>query len=480
MNARKILGFAIGPITSAALSLVTLPIMAWAFSPEDIGRLNLLQVTLSFTLLLGVLGLDQAYVREYHGSKNQSALLKACFAPGFVLLFACALITAAFRTKITTWLFGESNSFFYAMLLLCVMINYVSRFLSLILRMQERGLAFSMSQVIPKVLQLVLLVAVIFLGIQRSFLTLLWIFFISILAVVLVYAWNTRTQWRPALKARPSAHEVRSLLQFGFPLVFSGLAYWGLTTTSILVLRSKSNLGELGIYSVTGSIASVATIFQSIFSVVWAPMIYKWVNQGVDMTRVDKISRQALFVVCLIFSLAGCFSWLTDYVLPLHYINVKYLVVGAIAPPLLYTLSEITCIGIAITRRTALTVWITLAALATNMLISLWLVPTQGAAGAVIANALSYVVFFIARTEVSAKVWRQSPRLQLHIHVLLFIGLAIGTVCLGPDARAHTIGIVWLFALFALYFSMKNEIQDFLTLTFQKFPHLQYLGKRNQ
>lgn len=464
MNLNKILGFALGPIASALLGLITVPLMAWAFSPEDLGRMNLLQVALSFCLLLTVLGLDQAYVREYHDTTNHPALLKACFTPGFLLLLICALCSVAYARDLALWLFGMPDPLLFALTFFCVFFNYISRFLSLILRMQERGLAFSMSQVIPKLLQLVLLGVVVLLGVQRSFLTLLWITVASMLAVVLVFTWNTRAQWYPAFKAQPSGIRNRSLMKFGFPLVFSGLAYWSLTATSAVVLRSQSTLVELGIYAVTSSIAGVAAIFQSIFSVVWAPTVYKWVSEGVDMARVDAIARQALAVVCSIFALIGCFSWLTDYLLPSNYSNVKYLVVCAVVPPLLYTLSEITCVGIGITRRTVLTIWITLAALITNVLISLWLVPSHGAAGAVIANAMAYIVFFIGRTEVSARVWRQFERSHLYIHVLLFNTLAIFTVWQGGVLPFHY-SFVWLFALQLVLIIFKNDLFGIFALT---------------
>lgn len=466
MHINKIIGFAVGPIASAILGLVLVPTIAWSFSPEDVGRLNLLQVTLSFSLLLTLLGLDQAYLREYHGCENPSTLLKACFLPGFLVLLACVISTMAFGRDLARWLYGKDDLLLYTLTLFCIFVNYISRFLSLILRMQERGLAFSMSQVIPKVLQLVLLGAVVWLGVQRSFLTLLLITVASMVAVVLVYTWNTRLQWCPALKARPSAALIRTLLKFGTPLVFSGLAYWGLTATSALLLRSHSTLGELGVYAVTNSFAGVAVIFQSIFSVVWAPTVYKWVNEGVDMARVDGIASQALAMACGIFALVGCLSWLTDYLLPQHYAGVKYLVVCAIAPPLLYTLSEITAVGIGITRRTMLTVWVTLAALVTNVLLNLWLLPTQGAAGAVTANAVAYAVFFMARTEASAKVWRQFSRARLHIHVLLFIGLAIATVWLGPVLPFHY-AFVWLLVLSLLALSFKTELVGMLAFTKQ-------------
>ena len=64
MTSRKIAAFAIGPIGAAVLGLISLPIITWLFSQEDVGRMAVLQVTLSFSILLFSLGLDQSYVRE--------------------------------------------------------------------------------------------------------------------------------------------------------------------------------------------------------------------------------------------------------------------------------------------------------------------------------------------------------------------------------------------------------------------------------
>lgn len=443
MNVKTILGFSLGPIASAILGLVTVPIIAWAFSPEDIGRFSLLQMVLSFSLLLLSLGLDQAYVREFHGSVDRQQLLKACFVPGFIVMTIGVIVTVWFSKQLSTWLFGISNSWLYSFTTICVVVNYISRFLSLILRMQERSLAYSVSQITPKLFQLLLLMLVVLIGARRDFFTLLSITLASSLTVLIVYTWSTRREWRPALTTHSTSAVRRGLLHFGLPLVFSGLAYWGLTATSILVLRSQSTLGELGVYSVASSFAAAATIFQSVFSIVWAPIVYRWASEGVSMNKVDVVARQALSVVCVIFVLVGLFSRLTDYLLPPHYFDVKYLVVCAITPPLLYTLSEISGVGIGISRRTELTIWVTLFALIVNLLLSLWLIPARGAAGAVIANAVSYIVYFVARAEVSARVWRQFPRLNTYVVIFIIISVSILNV-ISSESMPFPFEIIWL------------------------------------
>ena len=456
MNLRKIVGFSIGPVGSATIGIVTLPMMSWLFKPEDIGRMNIIGIVVSFSLMLLMLGLDQAYVREFHVVKDKHQLFKACITPGLIVFIIIASISIVFSSQLSGWLFEEINPIYWIITLTCIIANFFTRFLGLILRMQERGLAFSISQIAPKLLQLIFIGCIILLNLKRDFLTMLWMIMASSLIVTIVYAWNTRKHWISAIKKKIIGTQIKSLLKFGTPLIFSGLAYWGLSATSIIILRANSSLGELGIYSVTNSFASAAAIFQSIFTIVWAPTVYKWVEQGVDMKRIDDIARQALAIICIIFTLVGLLSWATDFILPSHYTSVKYLVVCAITPSLLYTLSEITCVGIGITRRTTLTIWVTMMALVTNVFLSLYLVPSHGAAGAVIANSLAYTIFFIARTEASARVWRKFPRKNLYIFVSLPVGLSCISIIFGSELPFH-FSLIWLFWLPIFVWNFKPE-----------------------
>lgn len=449
MKAGTILGFAFGPLTGAVIGAVAVPITAWVFSPADIGRLNVFSVCLSFALLLSLLGLDSAYVREYHESGNRVRLLSACFLPGFVLMLLIFALTIPLGSHIAQWLYAIADPELYLVTGLAFLVNYVSRFLSLILRMEERGWAFSASQVLPKLLSLALIVCVALLRLDTDFRLLLHISFAVMLVVMLTYGWNTRREWLRALRVSPLWTDIKPLLAYGFPLALSGLVYWGLIATSTFALRHWSTFDELAVYSVTSSFASAAAIFQSIFATIWAPTVYKWIAHGVDMKKVDDVARHALLVVCLIFVAIGLFSWLADYVLPAHYRMVKYLLPAAIAPTLLYTLSEITTVGIGISRRTGWTVWITLGAFLTNVGLSWWLVPRYGAVGAVLSNAAAFFVFFLMRTEISAALWRQFPRAKLYALLGLMIvptfviaGMAEGLPLFYPFLWLIPLGIV--------------------------------------
>lgn len=463
MDLKTISGFSIGPLGSALLGFIVVPLNAWLFSPEDIGRFNLFQLSVSLGLLVFVLGLDSAFVREYHGSKSLPELLKACFLPGFTIMLISLALAAMYSNEITRALFDTDDVVVFLLLAAAICLAFILRFLSLILRMQERGVAYSMSEISLRAIQLCAIGGIFWFDLHRSLLNLLYILTFSLLAVVALCAYNTLPSWRPALVAKQSRELQKSLLKFGMPLVLTGFIYWGLTAISSMVLRRESTLAELGVYSVTSSIAAVAAIFQSIFSVIWAPTVYKWINDGVDVSRLDRVAQQALAVVCFIFCAVGSMSWITDYLLPEHYIGVKYLLVCAVAPTLLYALSEITSIGIGVSRRTGLTIWSTLAALTINILTSHLLIPSHGAAGAVMANTMSYLVFFTVRTEISSRVWHPLSRIKIYLTIFTFVLFAIGTVLLGP-LLPFNFAVLWIFILFFLLLVFRGEIRSFIFL----------------
>lgn len=461
MNPRKVFAFALGPVGAAFLGIFIIPVLAWSFSMEDVGRLNVLNVSVSLALLICMLGLDQAYVRNYHETHDRPALLKASFWPGFLLLLILAIFSGMFAQDISLLMYGEVAGKYYWITLLCIIIAFFSRFLSLILRMQERGLAYSMSQIIPKFVMLLAVGFIMIFGLTREFLTLQFAFLASTATVLVVYTWNTRNEWQRAFRSKLDLDYTKHLLNFGTPLVLSGIIYWGLMATSTVTLRLYAPLSELGLYSVAVSFAAVANIFQSVFSVVWAPTVYKWHAEKADMGKIHAIGMQVLFAICLICALCGIFSWLIDYLLPHDYAPVKYLLLCALIPPLMYTLSEVTCVGIGITKRTGLTIWITLGAFLVNVLLSIKLVPLFGAAGAVISNSSAYVVFFILRTEVSSFIWRSFPRVKTYFTVILLFTITLITVFFSAYESYYYV-YVWIAFLMFICILFRPVIFDFV------------------
>ena len=443
MNKGKLLGFALGPLGSAAVGFVTLPMLAWFFSAEDIGRIAMLQVATNFAVILFTFGLDQSYAREYHESTDRPALLKAATLPGLAALGAILAVALLVKPGLLSQaLFAADDGVLSAIAAASILATFVSRFLSVILRMEEKGLAFSMSQVLPKLLFLVLVAAYALAVPRRTFTVLLAAYTISIVAVMFAYAWNTRHAWVPALSARMERGRLRQLVAFGFPLIFGGVASWALMAMDRVFLRQMSTLTELGVFSVAASIAAAAGIVSSIFSTVWAPTVYRWAAEGDAQARIDAVTDHLLAAVVLIFVATGLFSWVLAWVLPSTYDRVQYLVAAGLAPPLLYALSECAAVGISLARRSLYSMLASFLAAALNIVGNYLLVPRLGAGGAAISTAVSFLLFLIVRTEFSCRVWRPVPRLRLYVATTAVTAAAVGFVLFGEGHRAIFL-LIW-------------------------------------
>ncbi|HGQ7306617.1 TPA: lipopolysaccharide biosynthesis protein [Pseudomonas aeruginosa] len=443
MVSRKIAVFAIGSIGSAVLGLITLPIITWFYSAEDVGRIAMLQVASNFCVLLFCLGLDQAYVREYHEEKNRSALLKSCLFPGlFFLLLSCSFLFFYDASILSDFMYEKSDGLLAYLTMLCFVFALVSRFLSLILRMQERALAFSLTQISPKILFLIVIASFFVFSIPASFVSLLVAQAISMFTIMSIFAWNTRGEWRPWNAYTLYKTQFHELLRFGLPLVVGGVAAWGLYVMDRLFLRAFSTFSELGIYSVAVSIAAGAGILGNIFTTIWSPTVFKWAAEGVDEKKIDEISEHVLACVFYIFIISGLFSWMVPLFLPEAYASIQYMITVCVASPLLYALSEATAIGISISRRTGLSMLSSILAALTSFGGNYLLVPLYGAAGAAVATAVAFWVFLFCRTEFSCSVWRKIPRLKLYM-VTSFCTLTSSLILLSEEKNQALILVFW-------------------------------------
>lgn len=463
MNKKTILGYAIGPIGAGVLGFISLPIITWFYSVEDVGRIAMLQVFVSFFVLFFCLGLDQAYVREYHEAKNKPALLKTVFVPCLSLsILSFSLLALYDLEAVSKWLYEIPSTYLSIVTISCFVIALASRFLSLVLRMQERSYAFSMSQLLPKIIFLFIVVNTVWLGFARDSYSLITANAASTILAFLVFIWNTRKECMLAYKEKVDINQLKSAFSFGWPLIFGGLASWGLNVMDRLFLRHMSTYTELGVYSVAMSIAAVATLFSGIFNTIWAPMVFKWMSEGnVDFKKIDDISEYVLAAIYFVVVLSGLFSWIIPYFLPQSYVEIQFIISACLLGPLFYTLSETTAVGIAIARKTKLAMLASIFAVLINLVGNYILVPEYGTKGAAAATAIAFWSFFILRTEFSKLVWRKVPVLKSYICVTVLTLCAVMSMFFLSENLQVFISL-WLMLLFIGLFIFLNVIKKLL------------------
>ncbi len=442
MTLKKILQFSLGPIGAAGLGFVTLPLVAWYFPVESLGQLSMLQVSLSFAVMFFSLAMHQAYVREYHEIDDKSILLKSVVSPGLIILFTITLLVSVLPFSISKILFDIESSFISVLFIISIFASFFINFLSHILRMQERGIAFSVTQIMPKAVLVLLLGFVIFLNLENSFTNLLIINTVSIVFSVLTFSYITKDIWIPAITSTVDKKYIKKLLKFSLPLVAGSLAYWGLTAMDKFFIRYLSSFEELGVYAIAVSIAGAVSIISTIFSNLWHPTVYKWVKNGVEPTKVQQVIESMFLGVAFVWSCVGLFSWIILYFLPDEYIAVEYLLVACVSISLFYMLSETTVVGIGITRKSMYAMLASIVAFTLNLILNYFLIPPYGASGAAIATVFSFFVFFLVRTEASAYLWVSLPRRKIYFMLLAY--MIATTVFVLTKAQIEYFFLIWI------------------------------------
>ncbi len=452
------MGYALGPLGAAALGFISLPLLTWFYPVEDIGKISMLMLVMNFGILTFCFGLDQAYIREYHEVSSKPALLRLVAFPSVIAVcFFALLLLGTDPSYISAALYGNDSNYLAFLTVLCVVAALFSRYLSLILRMQERAIEYSLSQLLPKLIFLLCVVYVILSELPKNYDSLITAQFASIFAVLIVLLWSTRRELYFSFTDEPSELKLVTLFNFGFPLMLGGFAAFGLQVMDKVFLRTMSNFDELGVYSVTVSIAAVASIFASIFNLIWSPMVYKWTSEGnLDFGVVDNISEHLLAAVFFVMALAGTFSFVLPYFLPSEYVAIQSLITTCLIAPLFYTLSETTAIGITLNRKTHLAMWASLLALSVNACGNYLLVDGLGAQGAAISTALAFAVFYVVRTEFSRQVWRNMPTLKTYTIMCLLLVTSILHCIYWQQSLVGN--IVWSILLLLGIFLFNNSV----------------------
>ncbi|WP_429011247.1 lipopolysaccharide biosynthesis protein [Aeromonas allosaccharophila] len=442
MNIKKILHFSIGPIGSALLSLITLPFVAWFFSVEDVGRLTMLQIVLALSVTLFSMELHQAYVREYNEEEDKGALLKHAALPGLVLFSLLSILFVFSPWSISKLLFDIDSGFLSLLLLFGIFCSYIINFLAHVVRMEERGLAFSATQILPKLSLLFFIGLIFLLDLNADFENLMVMNILSIGSSLCIFAWLTKKTWLNAIGKSINKELLNRMFGFSLPLVAGGMSFWGLTTMDRLFLRTLTSFEELGVYALSVSIAGTISVVASIFSNLWHPVLYKWVKEGIDKGKVLNLIEVMTFSLCFIWSLVGALSFILLYFLPKEYAGVEYLVVACIAIPIFTMWSETTGVGIGITRRSSFSMFASLLAFLVNAVLNYILIPYFGASGAAISTLIAFFIIFIVRTEATAKIWWSFPRWKVYFLATSYVITTIVMVL--AKAKFEYLPILWL------------------------------------
>lgn len=452
--------FSVGPIVGAIISFVTIPVITYFISPDEYGRSSMFVLAQGTLSMLMYLGMDQAYIREYnlYEKEKNKLISNAIIIPAIVviLLSTCIVINYKFVSIV---LFDNPNETL-AVLALAVMLPFmvIENFSLLRIRMEEKGLQYSVFTIMLKVFNL-LFTVVLFLFYEKSFRSVVLATAIAeivngILLLILSIK-SVRVSFKMIDKKL-----IKNMLKYGLPLVPASLLFWALTSMDKIMLRVMCDYTELGLYSAAFKIVNALAIVQTCFTLFWTPVALRWYENGIKKIYFEtttKVVATVMVALCMIILL---FKTFVAFILGNEFSKAIYIFPFLLLQPIMYTISEATAVGITFTRKTWCNIITAALASITNIVLNYMLIPLLGGEGAAIATGMSYIVFFWTRTLISRRLWYKF-KIQKYI---IYSVLVLFNCLLHTFIKGFIPYIVTIISIVLLVIANIKDIKEIITI----------------
>lgn len=455
---KKFLSFSIGGYINILIGLFTVPITTRMLSPEQYGISSLVNTITNLLFVLCCLGLEQGFVRFFYDEEeeNRGRLLYNClYYPFFITLFVSGILFL-FKEKISIFIIGKTDVNIIWILILSIIFTSLKTFSLLIIRMQQKGKLYSTFNVLIKVLEFgfILLLYNIY-GNDYKTLVLSILFSTIIITILSIYIernfWNFKGQTKTS---------INDLAKFSAPLVLTMALNWVFGSCDKIVIKTFSNLNEVGLYAGAFKIIALITVIQNGFTTFWTPVIYEHYSENPNDLNFFKKANDYL---SLVFFTLGIGILLSRNIIILllgkNYYPSIFIMPMLVFVPIMYLISETTMIGISFKKQTKYFLYISIAVSITNLIGNIILIPYLGAKGAAISTGMSYILFFYLRTYFSTRLMNFGFNLKrIYFCIILMVVYALILSFYNNICFTIVGGIVLEFAVLIIYYPILKEI----------------------
>lgn len=444
----KLIKFSIGPIVGAIIGFITIPLVTRFVPPVEYGKVSMFVLAQNLLPMLVLLGLDQAYVRSYHEEKDKHKLILNAMCIPIVLSVLIVMLLPMNASKISLLLFGNPDFILPVyFLVITIPLSILERFMLLNVRMQEKGLQYSLFNIFLKLIIFVTtLIYVMY--IRRDFLAVVYSSIIGSIigdtCLFIVYRKTIKISFNLIDKAL-----IKELCKFGMPLAPAALVGVLLNSIDRMGLRSWSSFEQIGMYFAANKMVKLLAIVQTSFTSFWAPIAYRWHKEGKETQYFTLVGEWLAFGMSLIFVSILLFKDFIVFILSDNYKGVQYIIPFLLFYPIMYTMSETTTLGIAFSKKTYFNLVISIVSLMVNLILNMFFIPNYGARGAAFSTGISYIVFFWMRTIISRSIWYRFPVRKFTIYTILLFAISLFNVFI-QNTSIYAINLIGIITILVI------------------------------
>jgi O-antigen/teichoic acid export membrane protein len=444
-------------VLSKLIAVFLLPVYTAYLTPDDYGAAEVMIASLIAASIVVRFGVIEALLRFYYlAGERPDAVVRTGFASLFWTTTAAALVALPFAGALSELLLdGRSEPGLARLAILGLWQLTLWEYALTLLRLDERAreyFAFTIAAVIVTIPVTVALVVATDLGASAILLG-------SFGTGTAFLAWRLWVE-RARLGLTVDRGLLRRMVRFGLPTMPAELTLYSLNFIDrVLIIRligGAEGLAAAGLYAIAVKFANGMQVLVRGFHLAWPPLAYSITDD--DEARRTYALIVSWFVAVCSFAVVGLWllaPWLVRLLTDSSYFAANEAVGPLAAGTALYALYLVLVIILGRTGRTEFSFPATLAAVAVNIGLNLWLIPEHGIVGAGVALMASYAVVVAIMHAITRRLFPvpyEWGRLALAVGAAALL-IAVGDSLVGDDgagALALTLGLCAAYPLVLL------------------------------
>ncbi|MGH1647498.1 oligosaccharide flippase family protein [Enterococcus gilvus] len=426
---KKFLSISIGSWIAMFIGFISTPITTRLISPDQFGQASIIVLIVDILSIIALGGADQSFIRFFYEEQEQvrNKLLKKTLTVSmsfFILIIPIFIVALKIPATNLSAIMSDS---LVILVVLCVLLRILSTYASLVIRMRQNGSLYSIIQVLNKLLEFTgVLIFFFLLGNRYDVIIYSHLFFMSI---VTIFAMTSQVDVWKFSKTTNSREKngYRDIITFGFPAMITQVVTLLFQSVDKVSINEWSTYTELGLYSAAFKIIAILNMIQINFSAFWIPLSHeKFQNNPKDKNFFARIHEIAAFFLLLVTIGVLMFRDVIVRFLGQEYSDASSIMPFLVFVPIMYTISEITGVGINFYKKTKYHIAISVTALSLNCLGNFFFVPIFGATGAALSTGISYLVLYLLKTYISSKLFKVEYKLaKFSVCILLLLIFAL-------------------------------------------------------
>jgi O-antigen/teichoic acid export membrane protein len=273
----------------------------------------------------------------------------------------------------------------------------------IVLRMKQKGYTYSLMNFFNKLFDLIFIIFFAYLIGNRYEIRVLSQS-IAILLVTLISIYFGRDIWNfiNLNNNNKLKNNLKDIFHYSYPLLFASLISWVFQSFDKIAIRQWSTYNQLGLYTAAFKIVAILNIVKISFTTFWTPTSLEKYHEEKNNNKFFENMYSLVFIFMFLISLTTiAFKDIIILLLGSDYREAVTVMPLLVFMPFMYTISEITVIGINFKKKPKWHILISLVTSIINVTGNYFFVPLIGAKGAAISTGFSWIIFFTMRTYIS-------------------------------------------------------------------------------